>query len=351
MPKLRSLQCTAALALLLAATSARAQTPPPPAAPPPAAQYTEKVSLARPPVAHRVAGNLSAGTTLNGGNTQSYGATLGGRFQLTHDLHQLTAEALGTGAWARNVATDEVDPTARNIVGRARYDIFLTKNDALFVALAPRRDPFAGIAIRLQTQAGCLRNLYAPADNHRLWSEVGYDYTYDLFSKFRVPGQVGPLPDTAGDHEHVHSARLFLGYTNLLTPLLTANLGLEFLYDFQESDNNRVNSLIELTSSVSQRFKLSLLSRILYDQKPVEGKEKTDYVTTFQLVYTFDSFTPPPACPACDCSSEVAAAKATCAPTTSPADAVPPHEDSVARPGPLPAQPSAAPTQPVKPAP
>jgi putative salt-induced outer membrane protein YdiY len=322
MPKLRPLQCTAALALLLAATAAHAQAPP--AAPPPPAAgspalYTEKLSLARPPVANRYAGNLSLGASLNGGNTQSYAGTLGGRFQLNRDRHQLTAEAIGSWAGSHQTEFDDVILTASNTMGRLRYDVFLTENDALFVALAPRRDPFAGLGLRLQTQAGYARNLYAPADNHRLWGEVGYDGTYDNFSK--TPTGQTPAPATRPDSEFIHSTRLFVGYTNLLTPLASLNLGLEWLYDVQDSENNRVNALIEVTSSLSQRFKLSLLTRILYDQKPVEGKtEKTDYISTAQLVYTFDSYSPPSPCPACDCTKDVAAARASCASTVSPAD-------------------------------
>jgi putative salt-induced outer membrane protein YdiY len=333
MLKLKPMPWTAALALLLAGTAARvdAQT-----APPEVTQYTEKASTARPPVDNRFMANISAGTTLNGGNTRSYGANVGGRFQLNRRIHQLSADALLNWAKALNVATDEMEPTAENIVGKLRYDVFVAQKDALFAALAPRRDTFAGLDARLQMQAGYLRNVYAPADNHRVWFEVGYDLTYDNLEKWKGPG---PKP---ADYEniYVHSGRGFVGYTNLLTPLATLNLGLEFLYDFEHSDNNRVTTLVELTSSLSARFKLSVLSRILYDQTPVDGKEKTDYITTAQLVFTFDTYTPPAACPACDCSGEVAAARASCHSAISPADAVPAPEDASAPPAPLPAQPT-----------
>jgi putative salt-induced outer membrane protein YdiY len=346
MPKLRPLPWIAAL-LLLAAASAHAQT-----ASPPPAQYTEKLTVARPTVDNRYQGNLSFGTTLNSGNTKAYAGTAGGRFVLNRKLHQFSAEALGSFAKSYNPALDSVERSAMNVIGRVRYDYFVAKNDALFVALAPRSDQFAGIDLRLQSQAGYLRNLYVPADNHKLWGEVGYDGTYDNFSGFAPAGSVhvGPVPES----EFIHSGRLFLGYSNLLTPLASLNLGIEFLYDFEDSGNNRVNSTLELTSSLSQRFKLSVLSRILYDQTPVPDKEKTDYITTAQLVYTFDSFTPPPACPACDCSTEVAAAKASCRTTASPGDAVPAYEDPAAPPGALPAHPPTTTTPaapPVTPAP
>lgn len=320
---------------------------------------SERPALAPPTNTEQITASVSAGATLNGGNTKSFGATVGGRFQLIERRHQLSVEALGTYTSARAADDNRVHPTAMNVVGRARYDLFLTDNNALFAALAPRSDQFAGLDIRLQSQVGYLRNLYKPADNHRLWLEVGYDGTYDNFSRFRAHGK--PPRDPATEpappkFDFVHSGRLFAGYTNLLTPLATLNLGIEFLYDFEDSKNVRVNTTAEITSSISARFKLSLLSRILFDNVPVEGKEKADYITTAQLVFTYDSITPPPACPACDCSDEVAAAKSACKQTTSPGDLppsayIPQEEPAAAPPAVAPAQPAPAQPAPAKPAP
>jgi putative salt-induced outer membrane protein len=262
-------------------------------------------------------------------------------------------EALGTFTASRAAADKEIHPTAGNMIGRARYDFFLTDDDALFAAMAPRVDPFAGLDLRLQNQLGYLRNLYNPADNHRLWMEVGYDFTYDNLSTF-APYGAPPIEGPAGI-DKVHSGRAFLGYTNLMTPLATLNLGIEYLYDFGDSSNSRVNATGEFSTSVSTRFKLSLLSRILFDHKPVDDtKVKTDYVSTVQLVFTYDSITPPPSCPACDCTDKVEAAKSACREdaTVSPGDLNPPpsayipaEEPAVptaAQPQPVPAQPAPA---------
>lgn len=343
----RALRALPLLAVLIA-PGVHAQTAKVPLAP------TERATLALPPHPNQITASISAGATLNGGNTRSYGATAGGRFQLIRTPHQLSLDALFTYTGAAANSDTDVNTTARNVVGRARYDIYLSENNALFAALAPRIDRFAGIDLRLQSQVGYLRNLYNPSPNHRLWGEIGYDGTYDNLTpwlpqgQMRAPGVARPPKD-----EFIHSGRLFVGYTNLLTPLATLNLGVELLYDFQLSKNVRVNPTAEITSSLSARFKLSLLSRILFDNDPVEGKEKTDYVTTAQLVFTYDSIAPPPACPACDCSEEVAAAKSACKQITSPADvsAAPSDEPSapVAPPAPvevMPAQPA-----PAKPAP
>jgi putative salt-induced outer membrane protein YdiY len=344
---------------MLVANAVQAQSTPPPSAPP-GPGTTERPTLVAPELPQHITASISAGSTLNGGNTKSYAATLGGRFQLVHKPHQFTIEGLGTYIASRNAADgNKIDPTAMNAVGRARYDIFLTKNDALFAALAPRTDRFAGIDFRLQTQAGYLRNLYKPADNHRLWIEAGYDGTYDNLTPWLPPGT--PKPEVKPDikkHEFIHSVRGFVGYTNMLTPLATINVGMELLYDLQDKKNTRVNSSAELTSSLTTRFKLSLLSRILYDHKPVPGKTKADYITTAQIVFTYDSVKPPPTCAACDCSDEVAVAKRSCKQdaTVSPGDMYPPPSayipsEEPAGPAPIQPQPASAQPAPAKPAP
>jgi putative salt-induced outer membrane protein YdiY len=261
---------------------------------------------------------LAAGATLNGGNTENYSANGGGRLNLIQKPHQLTIELLGTLGYAKNADTGDVEKTSGNVLGRARYDLFLSRMNALFIAMAPRRDTFAGLDLRLQNQIGYLRNLYFPEDSHRFWSELGYDATYDRFAKVApMPGaaKVRPSPST----DVVHSARLFLGYTNLIHPVATLNLGVETLVDVEEKKNLRVNGTAELTSSLGERFKLGIQYRVLFDNVPVDGvKKKYDTITAIQLIYTYDSLAgepEAPPCPACDCTAEVNAARESCAPS------------------------------------
>jgi hypothetical protein len=112
----------------------------------------------------------------------------------------------------------------------------------------------------------------------------------------------------------VHSARIFLGYTNRISPTANLSLGIENLIDFVSPGNLRVNGLVELTSSITQTFKLGLQSRILYDREEVPGTKKYDVIAVAQLVYTFDSLagTVQNACPVCDCTAQVNAARAAC---------------------------------------
>jgi hypothetical protein len=229
-------------------------------------------------------------------------------------------EALGTLSAARLGKLTVVKQTAGNVVARARYDLFLSQLDAVFVAIAPRRDTFAGLDLRLQNQIGYLRNLYFPSDAHRVWSEVGYDLTYDNIGEVQgatastTPPTNNSTKKCEDDTCVVHSARIFLGYTNRISPTANLSLGVENLIDFVDPGNLRVNGLVELTSSITQAFKLGVQSRILYDREPVQGTEKYDVIAVAQVVYTYDSLagTVQNACPVCDCTAQVNAARAAC---------------------------------------
>lgn len=274
----------------------------------------------RPKVADQRLVNIAFGATANAGNSRSYAGNLGGRFGVIRKNHQVMLEALGTLGAARQGTATGVHWTTRNVLARARYDLFLSQSDALFLAIAPRRDKFAGLGLRLQNQVGYLRNLFFPVDTHRFWTELGYDFTYDSFSKIEgastamapaMPAMMG-MSMMAKPTPFIHSARLFFGYTNRLSQTAAVSAGVENLLDFVDKRNVRVNGLVELTSSITHTFKLGVQSRLLFDNVPVKGTHKLDAVAVAQLVYTFDSNAGMPLspCPVCDCTAQVKAARA-----------------------------------------
>jgi putative salt-induced outer membrane protein YdiY len=359
-PRIFALAATALCAGL--ASSAGAQY----ARPVAISQHTESIA-APPAVEDQTSVNLAAGATLNGGNTEAYAANGGGRLGIIRHPHQFNLELLGTLGYARNATTTEVEQTSANVIGRARYDLFLSHNDALFIAVGPRRDTFAGLNIRLQNQVGYLRNLYFPAESHRLWTELGYDLTYDDFAEITTtrvetnpPGVIAELPmppppnvtitrttvttDDPGS-DVVHSGRLFFGYTNTRHAVASVNLGVETLFDVEDGHNVRVNGTAEINSSLTERFKLGVQFRLLFDNVPVDASlKKYDTITALQLIYTYDSADggpEAPSCPPCDCSADVVAARAACASAVEPVPAAPvepvPPAAPVAPPPPPPA--------------
>jgi putative salt-induced outer membrane protein YdiY len=307
--------CVLAVAVAVAHAQPLAPTFNPGASPIVVSQTPEKIAV-RPTVADRLLINAAFGGVVMGGNTKSYAANLGFRFGYNRDRHQLTVEALGSVGYARQRGLMDVEPTAQNTIGRARYDLFLSANDALFIAMAPRHDKFAGLKLRLQNQIGYSRNLYASTDVHRLWSEVGYDYTHDRYMKppsGTTVVVIAPADDI--DTKSIHSARFFAGYTAHLSTTANLSLGVEALLDVRDRENVRVNSLAELTSSITQSFKLGVQSRLMFSNVPAPGiTQKKDVIMAVQMVYTFDSNAVPTVapCPVCDCSTQVNAARAAC---------------------------------------
>lgn len=284
-------------ALLSSAGLAAAQADP--------AQLTERVNTERPEE-DTTSWALSAGGTFASGNTQSYAVNAGTNLSLIRGRHGIGASwtfVMG-GANLPDDMVDEYVLTARNSNARLRYDFYLTKNDALFVALAHRWDTFAGLDTRLQLQAGYMRN-FLNVEKHRAWGEIGYDLTYDNFDPERRldPDQSGLMecmgadPLTAPDvclaegTQIVHAARIYLGYDNQLSEAVRFLAGLEALLNLQEIEDLRLNFDAALQSTIAGNLQVEIKFKLLFDNVPAlraDGTsfEAVDTLTTVSLIYT-----------------------------------------------------------------
>lgn len=253
--------------------------------PPPAAQHDARVAATRTQEdAHETSWSLSAGGTLNTGNTRTFAANVGSRFQLTRGFNVFLTELSFTYGLASlrdsmTGAYSDWTPNARNLFGSARYDRFLTEDDALFVRAVGRNDPFAGLDLRFQAQLGYARNFYS-AEKRRIWGEVGYDFTFDVFSKPQTNADM-----TTYDTLDQHSARLFFGYDNRFNEIVQVVLGLEGLIDLVNIDNLRINSINELNLQLTDSFKLGLRFNLLFDNVPAQDKQKLDTTTVVNIIY------------------------------------------------------------------
>jgi hypothetical protein len=186
-----------------------------------------------------------------------------------------------------------------NFNARLRYDFFLTPDDAIFAVLKTRYDPFARLEPRFAGQAGYLRNLHRE-ENHRLWIEAGYDFTYDRF---------GEVLDVGGgvqsDDRQLHSLRLFMGYENRLNAVLTYATGFEALMRFDRPEHWRFEWINQFRSSIEEWLQISLDLTGRFDSLPPgqaqawdeQGNQPTqmfDFIGTLNLVGTIDLYSPPP---------------------------------------------------------
>ena len=246
-------------------------------------QLTEEV-VDEAPDENTTSWTLSAGGVLSTGNTESLQANAATDLSLIRGHH-------GFGLTAQYIlgrAGDNFDDeTADNLRARARYDFFFTRMDAAFLAVAVRRDPFAGLAPRVQGQIGYLRNFLKNEDgDHRAWGEFGYDLTYDRFDYDLLDIDPAIDPATLPDDQVVHAGRIFLGYDNHMNEDLTYKTGLEALFNVEDLGDFRLSWDNALSTRIGGNLQAELKVSLQLDTDPVAGAEKLDTTTTLNLIYT-----------------------------------------------------------------
>ena len=266
-----------------------------------AQQFAEAASD-EAPAEDETSWSMAAGGVFNSGNTQSWQVNAGTDFRLVRGRHALGANF--SFNYGRANLKDEnneftgYEQTVQNANTAARYDFFLTDNDAIFLAAKHRWDTFAGLDTRLQLQAGYLRNFFKE-ESHRFWGEIGYDFTYDnlhpdpLVNPDADPaicGDMGsdPMADScfADGTAVVHAARVYVGYDNHLNDNVQFLAGAEVLINVQELEDVRLNFDAALRSTIIDSLQIELKFRLQFDNVPVPGAVKVDTNTTVSLIYT-----------------------------------------------------------------
>lgn len=284
--------------------------------PPPPEQHGETVATRHTEDDIRLA--LTAGTALAYGNARNLAVNLGGEFVLRLDQHSLYAGINWVYGLASLRDPDTADfrdweDTTNNLTWKLRYDLFLSDDDALFIVHHGRRDPFAELRPRLGVQVGYMRN-FVREEKHRLWGEIGYDFTYDRFGKLLDVGGGQTSTDRT-----MHSLRLFLGYDNRLNDVLTYTTGFEALMRVDRPEHWRFEWVNQVRSKLSDWLQVSIdvTGRLdslppgqaeAWNEQPGQATQMFDLITTLNLVGNFDLHDPPaddeeeeeePACPAC----------------------------------------------------
>ncbi len=237
----------------------------------------------------RLEWNIVGGALLNTGNTQSFQVNAGTNLDFYRDFNQLYADfnvvygiaVLDPRGTDDDPTNDDFDRTAFNINSKLRYDRFFTEMDAAFLGVVARHDRFAGLDLRIQGQIGYLRNFFKE-ENHRFWGEAGYDITYDNFDP-------DPLTDPDGNELDgdaiVQAIRLFLGYDNQINKMVAFGTGLEALFNVEDGEDVRLNSVSQLNSTIADNLQLELKFTLLFDNVPVAGFRRLDTTTQLNLIY------------------------------------------------------------------
>lgn len=276
----------------------------PVAAQPAVAQHTEAVAERAPETEDETTWNLAAGANISTGNTRARNFNAGTDFYVLRGMHALTfrtafvfgqADVDGSGGEGYEI-------NSRNLNSRLRYDLFLTDNDALFVAVAHRWDTFAGLQTRVQLQAGYLRNLIKN-ESTRAWIEAGYDYTFDnrrnsenqrvICSEADVALMTGGCTRVVRNFQDIHALRLFYGATHAFNENVSMATGLEFLINLNELQGGeadrfediRLNWEASLNARLIENLAIELKFRMQYDRVPAATQE-VDTNTLISLIYS-----------------------------------------------------------------
>lgn len=224
--------------------------------------------------------SLSAGALSSSGNSRTQAITSAAKFRLRREANQLKLAAAANYARAALPGTDP-STTVQNFQGVERYDRFLG-DLALFVAAQERNDKFQGLDLRFQLDPGV--GYYFLNEKARLlWTELGYDYLFDLRrdDARALPG--GGLLDKT---RTLHSGRAFVGYEQAIGDSSKLTTGVEFLQGLSDTGVQRLNVDLALTAKIVGALSMSLTVSDRYESKPLPGKEKNDLVTAASLVYT-----------------------------------------------------------------
>jgi putative salt-induced outer membrane protein len=123
----------------------------------------------------------------------------------------------------------------------------------------------------------------------QLWTELGYDYQYDLRTVDAVRAANATLAE--GDErlsrkEDRHSGRLFVGYVTAFNDQVSLTSGLEYLQALVDTENWRLLADIGINATLSGKLSLSTTLTVRYDHNPLPEIKNTDTIESVSLVYT-----------------------------------------------------------------
>ncbi len=199
------------------------------------------------------------------GNTDTQTLSVTGDVSRTDDVSKLEMN-LGT-VYGKNAG----EKTAEYWYGKGKYDSNISEKAYLFGQLNLQGNKLAGYDYRISAYPG-----------------VGYNF---LEGKHSLAGEVGPgyMYEKRIEEDELSfvSGRLFGKYSFKLSDSSDFSQDAEYLYDFEDSKNYRINTHTALTSKINSFLSLKLGVTLQYVNAPPPDSENTDIFTSTSLVFTF----------------------------------------------------------------
>lgn len=172
-------------------------------------------------------------------------------------------------------ASSKSETTAERYSTFLRLDYLMGSRIYSFADVAWLQDKFASIDHRYYFGAGLgYRILVGPS--HILKTEAGVNYTMDTYVE-----TVDPTDDPENNYL---GGRIFGKYTFNISPTSKFEQTVEYLHDFDNSDNYNVNSDTSLSAALSSMLSLKTSYKVMYDNDPVGEAKYADRILALTLV-------------------------------------------------------------------
>ncbi|MDY6855668.1 MAG: DUF481 domain-containing protein [Thermodesulfobacteriota bacterium] len=204
----------------------------------------------------------------SGGNTEV--ETLAGKNTLKYEFTEDT-----TGTWKASMLYGKTDDakTAEQYATEGRIEYKLTDRVFSFVNGGWLKDEFSGINKRYYGGVGSGYKILT-GEEHFLNIEAGVNYVKEEY----IDGS---------DRDYMES-RLFAGYVYQFSDKDKFSQTVEYLYDFDESENYYVISETSIISAMNDSLSLKVSYFLKYDNMPVPTSlEKTDTILTVAMLVNF----------------------------------------------------------------
>jgi putative salt-induced outer membrane protein len=180
-----------------------------------------------------------------------------------------------TGSWALGALYGESDgeKNAERYFTELRTDYMFTERLYTFGIGGWLQDEFAGFDARYYVGPG-IGFKFLTGPKHLLVGEMGANYAREEY--------------TDGTEKDFIEGRGFAKYEYAFTEKNRFSQSVEFLYDFDDSENYKVNSVTALISALNSYLSLKASYEVKYNNQPVpETLDKTDTILGITLVVSF----------------------------------------------------------------
>jgi len=165
------------------------------------------------------------------------------------------------------------EKTAEYWYGKAKYDCKITPKAYLFGVFNTKGNKLSGYDYRVSAYPGAGYNFLNGRQS--LVAEVGPGFFYEK-----------RVLDTEDDLSFF-SGRAYSKYIFKITKLSNFSQDVEYLHNFDNEKDYRVNTNTTLTAKISDLLSLKLNLLVQHANQPPMGNERTDMFTSTSLVFTF----------------------------------------------------------------